>query len=642
MNNTAPIPTADNPNHAVEAFLKGYCEAKTPLHYAVLLTGKWGSGKTFFLTNFLKREAVPNLYVSLYGVGSVAEIEQLIFAKLHPILSSKAAKLGGLLLRGLAKGALKIDLDGDGKDDGSLSLSLPEAKLSEFANDASGRVLVFDDLERAAMPIPQILGFINVFVEHENMKAIIVAHDLELDRDETGFKRIKEKLIGQTLRIKPSVRGAYDDLLALVEDPWSRRFLSTHRDVVLDLFDRSGSDNLRVLKQSFWDFERIGRLLRPADRAHTGALLEILRQVLPIAIAIRTGAFALSDLEELASPWGRFLARGQQREPTALEAVEAKFPDVDFRGGHLATGVWISLLVDGYVTADALHASLDRNVPFISPRAQAAWRRAWHGFELSDADFDEAMHDLERDMAAVIIDDPGEVAHVFGALAQAAEMAWGGYTPRKAIARGRAFIAALDAAGRLAVDVAAPSKLSTDTGYAGLGYLQRDSETFRTLIAAYEAATQAAWRRALPRWAGEVLALLKQNPAGFAEAMSPGRAGHARYWNTPVLHHIAPADFRAALLGAGAGAQRAVLEAVKERATRPDPQLKAETRWYRELHRDLLAHLPPSGTLSRYRLERIIARTLPALTPPAGRRAKGSEPARRKAKPEAAADAVAP
>lgn len=48
------------------------------------------------------------------------------------------------------------------------------------------------------MPIPQILGFINVFVEHEDMKAIIVAHDGELDGDETDFKSIKEKLIGRT------------------------------------------------------------------------------------------------------------------------------------------------------------------------------------------------------------------------------------------------------------------------------------------------------------------------------------------------------------------------------------------------------------------------------------------------------------
>lgn len=41
-------------------------------------------------------------------------------------------------------------------------------------------ILIFDDLERCACPINELLGYINSFVEHENMKVIVVANQKEI------------------------------------------------------------------------------------------------------------------------------------------------------------------------------------------------------------------------------------------------------------------------------------------------------------------------------------------------------------------------------------------------------------------------------------------------------------------------------
>ena len=43
-------------------------------------------------------------------------------------------------------------------------------------------VIVFDDLERCEMPISETLGYINDYVEHKNVKCVIVANEQEINK----------------------------------------------------------------------------------------------------------------------------------------------------------------------------------------------------------------------------------------------------------------------------------------------------------------------------------------------------------------------------------------------------------------------------------------------------------------------------
>ena len=64
-------------NKHIKEFLNYYIGLPNP-QYAVLLKGKWGSGKTHFINEY-KKELDKNkqkyIYVSLYGVTSYDEIE---------------------------------------------------------------------------------------------------------------------------------------------------------------------------------------------------------------------------------------------------------------------------------------------------------------------------------------------------------------------------------------------------------------------------------------------------------------------------------------------------------------------------------------------------------------------------------------
>jgi hypothetical protein len=50
--------------------------------YAVLVTGAWGTGKTFQVLDCIPKD--ERIYVSLYGVSTVEQIHAEVFAAAHP------------------------------------------------------------------------------------------------------------------------------------------------------------------------------------------------------------------------------------------------------------------------------------------------------------------------------------------------------------------------------------------------------------------------------------------------------------------------------------------------------------------------------------------------------------------------------
>ena len=170
-------------NSHVEDYLDYYCGLSHSPGFAVLLKGEWGCGKTWFINQYcekLKNNKKKYLYVSLYGMTSTTEIEDEFFRQLHPILSSQGMAIAGKALQGVVKGTLKVDLGGDGKDDGSVSLQIPKIDLPESFKNADESILIFDDLERCQIDIGNILGYINYFVEHQGIKVVLVANEEQL------------------------------------------------------------------------------------------------------------------------------------------------------------------------------------------------------------------------------------------------------------------------------------------------------------------------------------------------------------------------------------------------------------------------------------------------------------------------------
>ena len=208
-------------NHHIASYLDAYLNAANKPDYAVLITGDWGSGKTHFIKKYLggDKKIVKDwlidcekhivLYVSLFGAKSRADMDGRVLEKLHPILKSREKKVftSSLPIIGMIAGASAPVPGGTvvgeqiGKDLQCFTEAFRESLLEEKQKkDFKNLVVVFDDVERADMPLPELLGYLNEYVEHLHVPCILLA-------DENVWKEINESQKIHQKKITGNVGG---------------------------------------------------------------------------------------------------------------------------------------------------------------------------------------------------------------------------------------------------------------------------------------------------------------------------------------------------------------------------------------------------------------------------------------------------
>lgn len=246
-------------NNHIEKYLDDYCGLSSP-KFAVMVKGSWGSGKTWFIEQYLekleKSTKHKHLYVSLFGRTKFSDIEDAFFQQLHPVMSSKGMEIAGKLFKGLLKASIKFDLDNDGRDDGSVNLQVPD--IPDYLKNVGERILIFDDLERCKIDLVDIFGYINQFLEHQGLRIIIIADESRLESKNPDYKSNKEKLVGKTFNIAPDFENALKSFASEVKEPIIKKFLDNHIDFIKDLYiNKANRENLRTLRNMVLDLKRI-------------------------------------------------------------------------------------------------------------------------------------------------------------------------------------------------------------------------------------------------------------------------------------------------------------------------------------------------------------------------------------------------
>ncbi|MDM5060966.1 P-loop NTPase fold protein [Aeromonas rivipollensis] len=413
------------PNLHIEEFLKYYYSFKQEPGYAVLLKGKWGTGKTWFINqtlNSLAQEGGKYLYVSLYGITSFEEIEDEFFKQLHPLLSSKSMALTGKIAKGLLKATLKIDLDGDGKADGSVSAQAPELNLPDYLTNTSGFVIVFDDLERASINLESLLGYINHYVEHQGYKVIIVANEEEIlahqeQRDDfkLAYRRIKEKLVGKTFEINPDLSGALVNFISEVKNRDAQSLYNKNINLISEIYENSQYQNLRHLKQALWDFERFLSLVSQDASAKDGLLDHLLKIFLILSFEIKSGSILPKDISNFKTAYfsGLLDRDSKNKEETPYQRVSKKYKNVSLRDLLIEESIWIDFFDKGCSSEERVQESLEKS-EYYRTENTPDWVRLWHSMDLSDAEFSTALESVEKDFFEMKYTVLGVVRHVSG------------------------------------------------------------------------------------------------------------------------------------------------------------------------------------------------------------------------------------
>lgn len=297
-------------NSHIEDYLDYYTNLPESPKFAILLKGKWGSGKSWFINKYIdKKTKIKPLYVSLYGVNSFSQIEDSLLEQISPFWNSKGMKIAEKVGKGLLKGTLKIDLDGDNQDDGNWSFSMPDIEKKFLINDSDFSLLIFDDLERCSLEIENILGYINTFVESQDLKVIIIANEEELEKkyeenkknELNKYRRVKEKLIGKTLEIFADPESALKDFIEFVESKHLKQFLQHNNTYKLieELYQIGNHKNLRTLQQIILDFERIFNKLPPSVQECEELLTDTLKILTIFSIEISSANLKIEYISKI-------------------------------------------------------------------------------------------------------------------------------------------------------------------------------------------------------------------------------------------------------------------------------------------------------------------------------------------------------
>lgn len=253
-------------NENISQYLLKFLDNPDP-QYAVMLKGKWGCGKSFFIKNWLdkhkerynKGEAtLEPIYVSLYGLKELSQVTAAIDRALYPYLYSKGAKLTKKILGVAGKIVFRTNFDcnDNGSDDFSIDATLDSLSLLGTKTDSSiikTKLIVFDDLERCLIDMKLLLGYINNFVEHGACHVIIIGDETHTTKDsQQKLIEFKEKTVGREFEIVPDIRAAIDCFLE--NDILKCEWINNHKGFVFDCFKSTECDNLRLLRQCLYDF----------------------------------------------------------------------------------------------------------------------------------------------------------------------------------------------------------------------------------------------------------------------------------------------------------------------------------------------------------------------------------------------------
>lgn len=281
-----------------------YLNQKT--NYAVIISGRYGIGKTYYLEKILfpeikkikketdeKEEKYKTIRISLFGLGSIDELEKLIFLETYPLLKNKGVQIFGGILKGAAKYA-KIDLDKVLEDSG-----LTPGEINNYENF----VICFDDIDRksSTLELSEFYGFINNLVENKSAKIILIANEdilrKEVNKDKIdNYSVLREKVIGITFPFTSDIEDIVNNLIENYKGNTDYYdFLKTHSSYIVSMV-KAKDDNLRnvifFLEHYKNIFEQSNIVISEnenLEKIKSDVLIDILNFTLPLTFEYKLG-----------------------------------------------------------------------------------------------------------------------------------------------------------------------------------------------------------------------------------------------------------------------------------------------------------------------------------------------------------------
>lgn len=376
-------------NKHIKEFLNYYIGLPNP-QYAVFLKGKWGSGKTHFINKFLNKyiqNKTKFIKISLFGLKDISEINYKILFNLININEDTFFNNSFSLV---AK-----SLDSFGK---KLNLSAKDIPIEKIINKLKYElILIFDDLERTNMSLSDVLGYINNFVEHQSYKVILIANEEELEKTEK-YTQIKEKLIGKTFEFISDANSAYDSFLGELENEnkIKENILEKEKVNILELFEKSQSNNLRVLRQTLLDFERFYDEVLVNHQSKEELIKDILYWFFLFSFEIRQGNSEILKLDEFRGEYYSLVFNNEKKEEakkTKYKLFLNKYNLNDNIEVAISFNLWKEILLNSNILKEEINSQLKNSIYYFAENAPS-WKKLRRFFDLEEDNFKTILEDV--------------------------------------------------------------------------------------------------------------------------------------------------------------------------------------------------------------------------------------------------------
>ncbi|WP_452602559.1 hypothetical protein [Pontimicrobium sp. MEBiC06410] len=235
---------------------------------ALLLTGDWGSGKTYHIKKRIfplieKKTDYSPIIVSLYGETDKNNIAQKV---LFAYFDSKGEKVNlgtGTIAKNVKNLTDAVPYIKKFVDVEKLILGTGENLFRLIPHDQL--LICFDDIERMSekINIDDFLGIINDLVENKGCKVLLIANESEI-KNGIAFK---EKTIEKTIHFIPDLDDIFDSVIAEYPDSNFKTYLIANKTFFIQTLTtevedseinkelRKSFSNIRTLKFSLEHFK---------------------------------------------------------------------------------------------------------------------------------------------------------------------------------------------------------------------------------------------------------------------------------------------------------------------------------------------------------------------------------------------------
>lgn len=280
--------------------------------YAIMVDGKWGSGKTYFWTKELKPtiestyydqyNMYSTIYVSLYGLTSIEEINKKVFFEL-------TQKMDKNINRYMQNRRIKdmSEFTKRGLDVANYYGLLASSEKFDLDTvfTVNNRVICFDDFERASIDYNKLLGYINDFVEHDNIKVIILTNEYELMKkvNSDEYLKLKEKVVGNTYSFKQNYSDVIRNLIKTYKkDREVYDLMNLQIANISKIIERTDTDNVRILNHAIQDYYKIFKMVTKDYEIDESILISMLLYTIAYSYKVKNEDVKLPKLINVNSP----------------------------------------------------------------------------------------------------------------------------------------------------------------------------------------------------------------------------------------------------------------------------------------------------------------------------------------------------